>query len=299
MNKIKHVLTGSLLYLVMVPVASANAIMPKEADVLFVIDESGSMAGEHSWISNMVADLEAGLIAANVGTGSYSNNYGLIGFGAASPGISGHTHSVGGSDWGSATNLSTASSLLETSGSFEDGWEAINYGLNNYSFRMDAAVNIILITDEDRDTYDSSLTYNDLLSALMSKGALLNSVINCGFSDGMGSPNSAIGVSADGTAYIADGSGGFTASTGGQQNGTCAGSTKADYADLAWDTGGAAWDLGHLRAGGSTATSFSNAFIDTKVQEITKEMTSVPEPSTLALMGLGLFSVGFMRRKAK
>ncbi len=64
---------------------------------------------------------------------------------------------------------------------------------------------------------------------------------------------------------------------------------------MALGTGGAAWDLRLLRAGGLTAESFTNAFVDIKVEETI--IVQTPEPSGLALVGLGLIGLGFARRK--
>ena len=82
------------------------------------------------------------------------------------------------------------------------------------------------------------------------------------------------------------------------------GSTIADYVDLAWATNGAAWDLNWLRAGGDTATSFTNAFVDVKVTEIMKPTgggVKVPEPGTvLGLVGIGAFGIdSTLKRKHK
>jgi hypothetical protein len=262
------------------------------ADIIFVVDESGSMSGEHAWIGSMVASLEADLAAAGV-TG---NRYALTGYGASGSGghsVGGHAHSVGGGDFGTAAQLAAASAGLVISGGTEDGWQAINYALNHYAFRPGAAVNVILITDEDRDN-TSADTYASTLAALTSRGALLNAVVNNAFRT---SGNQvALGVDSDGNAYQANGVGGYTSSAGGTGiNG--ADTTYEDYVQMAWATGGAGWDLNQLRAGGVTAASFTEAFVDIKVQEIIVQ--PVPEGgSTIALLGAVLIGFLVIRRRA-
>jgi VPDSG-CTERM motif/von Willebrand factor type A domain len=262
--------------LMLVGIESANAATT--ADVIFIVDESGSMSGEHAWLGSMVTALEANLATAGV-TG---NNYGLVGYGGSSPhGPAGHKHLVGGGDFGTAAQLSTATGGLTLSGGTEDGWQAINYALNNYTFRAGAALNIILITDEDRDN-TSSDTYASTLAALTAKGALLNVVVNASFNTG-----TALGIDSTGNKYVADGLGGFTSSGGGVAT-SGAGTTIA--------TGGAAWDLNKLRAGGLTAASFTEAFVDIKTTEIVTG--GVPDGgSALLLLSLSLGGLATLRRR--
>lgn len=272
---------------------SAFAQPDRYADIVIVMDESGSMDLEQDWLSDMIPALEAGLLAESVGTGASPNQYALVGFGSyANP--SGRVVS----DFTGAAAAAVASTSYVTSGDTEDGFQGISYALGNLSFRAGSRVNVILITDEDRDTVNAGLNAAAVEAALEARGALLNVVVNNPFI--APGPVQAIGVDSEGNAYVANGSGGYTEVAGGTVgNGT--GNTESTYVPLAFATGdgGAGWNLNILRQGGNAAESFTAAFIDIKVEEIVDQ--PIPETSTvLSVLGLaGLAGVHTWRARRR
>jgi hypothetical protein len=292
----KHKLSRiALALLCTVPFSQLALALPSAADIVFVVDESGSMGGEHAWISSMVTQLESMLVGSSVGAGVDANRYALIGFGDATD-ITGHIHTVGSGTWGDASELSTATGSLLTDGDTEDGWDGISAALG-LTFRPGMARNIILITDEDRDVVNGALSFGGLLAALTGSGALLNTVLNYTYEDAFSNP--AFGIDSEGNAYIQDGFGSYNQTPGGVPVAGF-GTTEADYINLALATGGASWDLNVLRLGGISADAFTEAFLDIKVNEITQQEppATVPVPAVPALMMFGLFGWWQLRRKA-
>lgn len=264
--------------------AMAPAAIGASIDIVLVVDESGSMGGEHTWLPGMVTDLDTQLSGLG-----YTANYALIGYGG--PAVGGRKFLVGGNDFGTAAQFGTAAANLVTSGGTEDGYAALNFAFNNLAFTSGAARNYILVTDEDRDIWDNGVNKPGISGALSSQNALLNVVVNNSFNCGQGG---ALGRTT-GSGYSADGSGGFTECAT-PFTGSGSGTTSTDYVDLALTLGGAAWDLNQLRAGGLTAQSFTAAFVNIKVEEIQKQL--VPEPSSFVLAGAGLIGlVWFQRRR--
>lgn len=288
--------------------APAAMAMPTTADVLVVVDESLSMAGEQAWIANMIPDLDAALNTAGI----TNNRFGLVGFvennGAHGPGSEGpHKHLYGGNDWTTSANFGSPDVALTDDGSIlEDGYEAIKFGLISYSFRANAALNIILVTDEDWDDTGADdlptvtgITAASLRMDLAAKNAKVNVVVRNPFTDD--NSMSALGQDSDGNWYKADGSGGYTSGAGGVI-GNGHGNTENDYVRnlaLHADIGGAAWDLTQLRNANGTnmlAESFTAAFVDVKVEEISTQIP-VPAPGSLLIFGLSLLGLGLARRK--
>ena len=255
--------------------------------VVVAIDESGSMGCEQAWVGGMITTLATQL--SNLG---YAAEFGLVGFGN---GINATANlgrmfdmgaGAGVQQFGTAAEFNVADNGLVTDGSNEDGYAALNFIMSNYTFTVGSIRNFILITDEDRD----DLSNPD--SVTLPQGVLLNAIVNNPFGCTGGGTGSVIGRTTS-TGYRVNGTGGYTTCTS-PTTGDGANNTETQYVPLALNSGGAAWNLEILRNGGNYATSFTKAFVDIKVQEIT---SGVPEPATWGMTALGLLGLGILRRK--
>lgn len=228
----------------------AAAQTPTVANLIFAVDESGSMAGEQTFLGSFAADIDTAL----GGAGFTSVNFGLTGFGNGfNPGDLGRSLDVGMGLLGTSAEFATATGSLTTSGGFEDGFSAIDFILNTYPITPGTSTTIVLVTDEDRDDGNSALTFGSISGALNALGINLVSLVNADFEDNAGNP--AIGT--DGTtAFVQDGTSFTTAPFGSVVSSS--GTTEADYIDLALSTpNGCTASLNELRDGGDTATAFA------------------------------------------
>ncbi|MEZ6044196.1 MAG: hypothetical protein R3C11_01150 [Planctomycetaceae bacterium] len=170
-------------------------------------------------------------------------------------GLAGQTVQLRMDVWGNAADFAKTAARLSTVGAVEDGYNAIDVGLELLNLRDHASKHVILITDEDRDPHNSSETYSTIKSQLEALGITLHSVVNATI-DTTNSTEDALGIDGTGTtasAFFADGEGGYSREDSGGVNFTNeSGTTEADYIDLTFDiTGstGTVWDLNQLRAG--------------------------------------------------
>ncbi len=252
-------------------------------DMVVIIDESGSMSTEQGFIGNYIQNMDTVLEQNGVTT----NQYGLVGYGGhdqpGMPNDAAHKHLVDGFDFGTSAQFNTATGGLVASGSTEDGYEAMMYALNNYTFRTNAGASFFLITDEDRDTnLAPNVGYAEMFAALQNAWVVMHAMVNQRFYDTAG--NAALAIDANGNAYVVDGQGNLTVVPNGASrtdiNGNVhdSGTTDADYTELALATGGIAADLqanrDAINQNTPVATTFAQLLSDI-ITQATQQQTPV------------------------
>ena len=236
------------------------------ADIIFVVDESGSMIGEHKWLRQLVFELENSLRLAEVGSSpTHPNMYALVGFARDEDSARG---GVIIQDLGTPQQLVSALEQLTLTGIFEDGYSGIDVALQGISTRPGTAKQLILVTDEHRGVLNFRLSRETIARQLQRDGFKLNVVVNQGFEAG---DRHIMGIDSAGMGYLYNSSDSklYTQVVGGRAD-ISSGfkSTNEDYVELALQLGGGAWDLNLLRADQNVTTAFTNAFVSVKIEEI-------------------------------
>lgn len=248
------------------------------ADFVFLVDESGSMIQEHAWLEDVSAGLDRTLRREGIGT-DIPNQFCLVGF-AHPPFVTGRVIRMASGDiMGDAREFDEARKGLEIDGRIEDMYAAMNLGFEQCQLRPGMACQVIGVTDEGRSSLVTD-NFETMLEKLNDRSCILNVGVNQKMlSDGPDGPITALGVSSRNDSAIEQPGGTFEIVRGkGQAQGISGhGNTHEAYVKLAFRTGGAAWDLNELRKGGDTATSFTEAFIDIKVREISNQVCQLCE----------------------
>ena len=251
-----------------------------------MVDESNSMEGEHKWLPSMVKRLEQELKSHGVGNSTdLPNRYMLVGYGSTGEWESGQPHlynTSSGDTLFSADDFDEVSKQLfaDPHGGLEDGYLAIDYAIAEHkTLRRQGrvAINLILVSDEDRDDIEPelNLTRRSIKVLLKQNHVVLNVIVDNEFGEWVTSERTVertvVGVDSSKTGYWSKGDGGY----GTVQNarvGRGYQSTRRQYATLALELHGAAWNINHLRQGGAVSAAFTKAFTDVKTSEISRHL---------------------------
>ena len=172
---------GSYVYNSVGTIEATNAGGQSYADVVFLVAQPLSMVSYVSAIQGLVTALEAELTAQSMGVGADPNQYALVGFedGTTDPVDTPTKQSVGGGDWGSATQLNTALGVLQFPFTFAsqngDGYYACEFALANYTFRAGAPKVFVIVSNEERrDITSGATTEATALAAMTAANVILN-----------------------------------------------------------------------------------------------------------------------------
>ncbi|XP_065837488.1 uncharacterized protein [Oscarella lobularis] len=260
----------------------------KAADIVLIVDDSGSMKKAHSWIPRAAEALEDELLRAEIGTiENLPNKYYVVRFGLAG-GSRSEVVTVSGSAALEVTQVTAAMQTFTEKGNSEDGYEAIERALSIKELRSheDVALNLALVTDEPRDPLDvaagtkSSLT--DIREKLLNRNATLNLLGKFNFTSTEISGKIAA-IDYVGHIHFVNET---TVSTDGFQNMKKTSMTLKDpplqdnddscrsfvvYAPLAMSTGGAVWNLGVIKTtkdNDEERVAFTKTLARIKVEEV-------------------------------
>jgi hypothetical protein len=258
------------------------------------MDESGSMGGDQTFIRNTALPRMA-MHLHNATTYGYTKVFicstGFTNYGGRS---GAHTRSLGCSTYDAQGDIADDSAVsYRLTGGFEDGWHGIQTaidtvpsvieGIDLLSTCQDLHRNVILVTDEDRDNFDRSLS-TSIKTHIRDTGYVLNAVVNVNIN--RNSANFGMKIEAGGnnaTIYQVspsspDGYDSIVRTGDFKSYVSSYGTTHADYSELIVGTSGAIWNINSLR-NRALASSFADVFVAVKVEEISQGPPPTPAPT--------------------
>ncbi len=155
--------------------------VPKEsggvrlADIVFLIDTSGSMGGEIAAVRDNCVTFADALAASEI-----DYRLGLVEFGHSgkdNPGV------IGGGLTADPNLFKQWVSTLTASGSYEPGFEAIRMAIQDYDFRTGAHKVFLIITDEDSDDHNTA----DTIDLILANNVVVHAAVDC--NDGASGPD--------------------------------------------------------------------------------------------------------------
>ena len=239
-------------------------------DICFVVSMKKTMS--HRWVQNLALRLDNLLLQRGIGNASNEqsrNRFCLVQFG-------GRTHNIFAKFvmvnnkifFNSTTEAKIARTMLNKHGYVADGYEALEFAINNTPFRTGNNISrsIILGSDTGRDLLSNKIYLNrKLLSQkLKEKRITLDVVVNMSVEvEGAGN-STVLGLQSYRMAVVTEGAGSKTIE-GNIQVTNSQGTTLSDYVALAFEMGGTAWTLDNLS--GRTLPALGNvaaAYISTR-----------------------------------
>ena len=242
-------------------------------EFVLLLDESSSMSREHVLIKQLLSGLDTSLRNLSIGN-TVRNRYGLLGFSSSNddPPFGVVYTTAGGEQFVNIENISELIDQISTGDRYEDGYAAIGLAFDQYRFEGGAR-QFLLVTDEDRDNLNSSLTRQVIMDKLRDTRTRLNVLVSEEFqagdiiSLGMNQNNDTFVFNPLAPAQFVRKRNGETVVDSGH------GTTHVDYTELVLQTNGAVWDINTITGSpGQLNIGFINALARQKGVEIVEQL---------------------------
>lgn len=242
----------------------------KAVDMCFLVSATSSMGRAHNWLQTAVPLVELNLTSIGIGDEPTARNrYCLIQFGGRGRFLTGRFLSVSQRKFFYANEFVFARRRLAKLGDVADGYEALEFLLNNAPFRSDPLIgrNAILVSNMGRSILatKTNLTRERIFGLLSESNVVLDTVVAVRFSLGEGETGVGLGLHDTQSMSTIKRNGGFEiVKSQNIQYSSNEGTTVSDYVSLALATGGSSWPINLLAQNNySVVASFVQAYVAT------------------------------------
>ena len=241
-------------------------------EFVLLLDESSSMSRENVLITQLLQGLDASLRNLSIGR-TVMNRYGILGFSSSNNNPPfGIVYTDRGQQFVNIDNISKLIEQIRTGDRYEDGYAAIGLAFDRYRFGGGAR-QFLLVTDEDRDNLNSSLTREVIMEKLRDTRTRLNVLVSEEFQAdgiiglGMNQNNETFVFNPLSPTQFVRKRNGKTVTDSGH------GTTHVDYTELVLQTNGAVWDINTITGRpGQLNTGFIHALARQKGVEIIEQL---------------------------
>ena len=217
-------------------------------DVCLIVSAAQTMRLHQRWLQIAVPQLEQQLVSMGIGNETEKpNRYCVVQFGGRGEQLRGHFLYVNGKEFFPSTSFVTARRQLKRSGDIADGYEAVEFTLNNAPFRNDSTVKkvLLVVTNMGRSVLatKANLTKNVVLSMLLENDVIFGTIVAADFTLQSSTTETVIGVSGYNTSSVVRPSGGYEFIHGAVTLRSNEGQTVNDYVTLSLAAGGSSWSI--------------------------------------------------------
>ena len=241
----------------------------KAVDMCFAVSAARSMKGSQRWLQIAVPFINGELKRQGIGNGSEPNRYCLVQFGGRGRFLTGMFLLVDRNIFFPVERFVDARRQLLRNGDVADGYEAVEFTIENTPFREDPNIAklIILVTDMGRSVLATkrNLTREVMFTLLQEHNTQLDTVIAADMELTDNSRELVLGVNGFTKASVLRPNGGFEQRTGSVFYTSSAGQTVHDYITLALVMDGSAWPIELLSEEDiNVLTAFSRAYVSAR-----------------------------------